>query len=115
MSNDVQFRLRIRQGDTVAVGPGKVALLEAVEVTGSITAAAKSLHMSYRRAWLLIAEMNGALVQPVVSTAAGGVHGGGATLTPSGQRSSGCIARSSARHFPATAGKINAISRMLNK
>jgi molybdate transport system regulatory protein len=82
---DVQFHLRagVRSAG-LAVGPGKVALLEAVARTGSISAAAKTLGMSYRRAWLLVDETNRCLVAPAVSTAAGGAHGGGTRLTPVG-------------------------------
>src|SRR6185503_2140412 len=54
----VHFRLRLTKGEDIALGPGKVALLEAIARTGSITAAAKSLDMSYRRAWLLVDTMN---------------------------------------------------------
>ncbi|MEO8136709.1 MAG: winged helix-turn-helix domain-containing protein [Betaproteobacteria bacterium] len=81
----VQFRMRIRKGPHVAIGPGKVALLEAIGDTGSITAAAKSLDMSYRRAWLLVDEMNTCMRHPVVETATGGVKGGGSLLTPIGR------------------------------
>src|SRR5829696_4170662 len=80
----VQFRLRVRKGAHVAIGPGKVALLEAVAASGSITGAAKALGMSYRRAWLLIDEMNQCLRAPVVSTETGGPGGGGARLTDAG-------------------------------
>ena len=66
------------------IGPGKIALLEAIERTGSITAAAKELGMSYRRAWLLVEETNRCLVEPAVATATGGSHGGGTSLTPTG-------------------------------
>jgi molybdate transport system regulatory protein len=78
---DIQFRLRIRQGDLVVIGPGKIALLEAIGATGSISAAARALGMSYRRAWMLVDEMNRGLIGPVVDTAAGGIQGGGAVLT----------------------------------
>jgi hypothetical protein len=54
----IQFRLRIVLGDNIAIGPGKVDLLEAIGATGSITAAARTLGMSYRRAWLLVDTMN---------------------------------------------------------
>lgn len=79
-----QFRLRITQADAIAIGPGKVALLEAIVVTGSITAAAKALGMSYRRAWLLIDSMNQIFKSPVVDAATGGKHGGGSNVTPTG-------------------------------
>ena len=80
----VQFRLRIRKGPHVAIGPGKIDLLEAISHRGSITAAAKSLDMSYRRAWVLVDEMNRYMRRPVIATATGGVNGGGAQLTPTG-------------------------------
>jgi molybdate transport system regulatory protein len=82
---DTQFRLRIRQGELIVIGPGKIALLEAIAATGSISAAARALGMSYRRAWTLVDEMNRGLTHPVVDTAAGGVRGGGAVLTETAQ------------------------------
>ncbi|ABE44413.1 winged helix-turn-helix domain-containing protein [Polaromonas sp. JS666] len=85
MKYSVQFRLRIYRDDSIAIGPGKVALLEAVAEAGSISAAARQLGMSYRRAWLLIDEVNRALSLPAVNTTAGGARGGGAALTPVGQ------------------------------
>lgn len=85
MKSKVQFRMRIYRDDSIAIGPGKVALLEAVAETGSISAAARQLGMSYRRAWVLVDETNRAMVQPAVNTAAGGAHGGGTALTPLGQ------------------------------
>lgn len=84
MKPKVQFRLRVLREDTVAVGPGKVALLEAISESGSISGAARDMGMSYRRAWLLVDELNKALVSPAVTTAAGGARGGGAALTPVG-------------------------------
>ena len=79
------MRLRISVAGVVAIGPGKVALLEAVQAHGSITAAARSLEMSYRRAWLLLDELNRSLRQPAIVTAQGGSRGGGAALTPTGR------------------------------
>ena len=80
-----KFRLRVSIGDVIAVGPGKVTLLEAIAETGSITAAAKSLDMSYRRAWMLLDELNRALKTPAVDSAKGGQHGGGSALTETGR------------------------------
>jgi molybdate transport system regulatory protein len=82
----VRFRMRITHGDDIAVGPGKVALLEAIEQTGSITAAAKSLDMSYRRAWLLLDELNRSLREPAVDCSQGGRRGGGSALTEVGRQ-----------------------------
>jgi molybdate transport system regulatory protein len=79
-----RFRMRVTSGEAIAVGPGKIALLEAIQKTHSITAAAKSIHMSYRRAWMLVDELNGALKKPAVSSANGGKDGGGSHLTEVG-------------------------------
>lgn len=80
----IQFRLRIVLGDDIAVGPGKVDLLEAIGDAGSITAAARTLGMSYRRAWLLVDTMNRCFEAPVVTAEAGGASGGRTRLTPLG-------------------------------
>ncbi len=84
VKHQVQFRLRIISGDNIALGPGKVDLLEAIGATGSISAAAKALGMSYRRAWLLVDTMNRCFAQPVVAAETGGARGGGARLTTLG-------------------------------
>jgi len=80
-----RFRLRIMAGEVIAIGPGKVELLEAISATGSITAAARQLGMSYRRAWMLLDELNRALREPAIDSAKGGTHGGGSELTPTGR------------------------------
>jgi molybdate transport system regulatory protein len=82
---EVRFRMRIRNAGAVALGPGKVDLLEAVREYGSISAAARSLDMSYRRAWLLIDELNRSLKSPATHSEQGGQSGGGCTLTPVGE------------------------------
>lgn len=85
MKSRVQFRLRIYRDDDIAIGPGKVALLESVAETGSISAAARQQGMSYKRAWILIDEVNRSLSKPAVVTASGGSGGGGTVLTPVGE------------------------------
>jgi molybdate transport system regulatory protein len=80
----LSIRIDLASGDRI--GPGKIALLEAIRSTGSISAAARSLGMSYRRAWLLVEEVNGALREPAVTAETGGRHGGGAGLTAVGER-----------------------------
>jgi molybdate transport system regulatory protein len=67
------------------VGPGKIRLLEAVAAHGSISAAGRELGMSYRRAWLLISELNALFRQPVVEASVGGKQGGGASVTDFGR------------------------------
>jgi molybdate transport system regulatory protein len=81
-----RFRMRINAGDAIAIGPGKISLLEAIEETGSITAAAKHLDMSYRRAWLLLDELNRCLRKPAVDSAKGGSRGGGSAVTATGRQ-----------------------------
>jgi molybdate transport system regulatory protein len=68
------------------LGPGKVALLEAIAKTGSISAAGRAHKMSYRRAWLLVEELNHLFGQALVTARPGGVKGGGAALTDAGER-----------------------------
>ena len=67
------------------IGPGKVALLEKIAEKGSISAAAKELGLSFRRAWHLIETLNDGLSSPVVETNVGGLTGGGAVLTKTGE------------------------------
>ena len=76
-----RFRLRVTAGEAIFVGPGKIALLEAIRDTRSITAAAKAMGMSYRRAWVLVDELNRSLASAAVESAIGGAHGGGSALT----------------------------------
>jgi molybdate transport system regulatory protein len=66
------------------IGPGKAALLESIRDTGSISAAARDMGMSYKRAWMLLDSINQAFTEPVVTAAPGGAGGGGAVLTPFG-------------------------------
>ncbi|GAP34981.1 winged helix-turn-helix domain-containing protein [Piscinibacter sakaiensis] len=80
-----RFRLRVTVGDAIAIGPGKIALLEAIAATGSLTEAARHLGMSYRRAWLLLDQINRSLKLPAVDSAKGGAHGGGSVLTAVGE------------------------------
>ena len=82
---EVRFRLRITKGEAIAIGPGKTDLLEAIAKTGSLTSAAKSIGMSYRRAWLLVDTMNQCFRDPVVKTISGGARGGGTELTDVGR------------------------------
>lgn len=78
--------LRLFRGDDVAMGPGKADLLDAIVGTGSISAAARAMNMSYRRAWLLVDAMNRSFREPLVQGAAGGRRGGGAVVTDAGVR-----------------------------
>ncbi|MDZ4792119.1 MAG: winged helix-turn-helix domain-containing protein [Hyphomicrobiales bacterium] len=76
--------LRIDLGPDRRIGPGKIELLERIAATGSISAAARSMEMSYKRAWDLVEETNKLLGKPVVAAQTGGKQGGGAKLTAFG-------------------------------
>lgn len=82
---DVSVSFRVDFSPECAVGPGKIALLEHIEATGSLSEAARSLKMSYRRAWLLLEDLNTAFQQPVARMSVGGRGGGGACLTEFGK------------------------------
>lgn len=82
---DMRLTLRIDFGSAGALGPGKIRLLEAIVRTGSISQAGRSLGMSYRRAWLLVDDLNRSFRVPVVATQPGGALGGGAELTRFGR------------------------------
>ena len=112
---DIRFRLRITKGDDIAVGPGKVDLLEAIGASGSITAAAKELGMSYRRAWLLVDTMNRCFTGPVVAAEAGGTRGGGTALTPLGAEAVRRNRRSEALAAKAAARDLAALTRLLRR
>jgi molybdate transport system regulatory protein len=88
-----RLKLSVIFNSGVRIGPGKVELLRRVQDTGSISAAARSMKMSYKRAWLLIESMNSLFREPVVSAATGGRKGGGASLTPFGFRVLVCLER----------------------
>ena len=81
----VGVRLRIDIGPDCSIGPGKIALLEQIERSGSLSQAARILKMSYRRAWLLLEDLNRTLGQPVTTASIGGAGGGGAKITPFGR------------------------------
>jgi molybdate transport system regulatory protein len=81
-----RLTLRVDLDEDRAIGPGKIRLLEAIRDTGSITKAGIALGMSYRRAWLLVDDMNNCFREPVIVAQTGGSHGGGTLLTPFGTR-----------------------------
>jgi molybdate transport system regulatory protein len=82
-SDRLSIRLDLVSG--ARIGPGKVAVLEEIARSGSISAAGRALRMSYRRTWELVEDLNRSLGTPVVETAAGGSGGGGAVLTRAGK------------------------------
>jgi len=80
-----QLSIRIDFDDEGRLGPGKVALLERIAQKGSISAAGRSMNMSYKRAWELVSDINRSFVEPLVAAQTGGKAGGGAALTARGE------------------------------
>ncbi len=78
--------IRIDLDQDRRLGPGKVLLLERIAEHGSIAAAGRSMTMSYRRAWELVAALNQSFAEPLVAAQMGGRQGGGASLTPLGEK-----------------------------
>jgi molybdate transport system regulatory protein len=78
--------LRVLGAGSPAMGPGKAELIERIAQSGSISAAARDMGMSYRRAWQLVEALNATYREPVVQTAVGGQRGGGASVTSFGRR-----------------------------
>ncbi len=79
-----RLSIRVDLATGARIGPGKVAVLEEIARSGSISAAGRALHISYRRTWELVEDLNATLGAPVVQTTAGGSGGGGASLTELG-------------------------------
>jgi molybdate transport system regulatory protein len=79
-------RFRLDFANQCSIGVGKIELLERIAVAGSLSQAARDMHMSYRRAWLLAEDMKLHFDQPVIRSTAGGHGGGGAELTEFGNR-----------------------------
>lgn len=84
LSPSISLIVRIDLGPHGRLGPGKILLLERIAETGSISAAARTMNMSYRQAWDLVDQLNRAFQEPVVSSQTGGKSGGGASLTEFG-------------------------------
>lgn len=85
MEYKIKSRIWIEADGHILLGEGRVSLLKAIEETGSLTKAAKSLHMSYKKAWSLVDAVNSRAEKPVITTAVGGKSGGGTSLTPYGK------------------------------
>jgi molybdate transport system regulatory protein len=81
----ITARIRIYFDANLAIGPGRIELLEGVQRTGSLARAARDMGMSYRRAWLLMQSLNACLRSPATLAKRGGMMGGGATVTPVGR------------------------------
>jgi molybdate transport system regulatory protein len=109
--NHISIRIDLASGGRI--GPGKIALLEAIRSTGSISAAARSIGMSYRRAWLLVEEINETLREPAVKAETGGARGGGAVVTRAGERMVDLYHAIENQARTAAGGEFRAISKLI--
>jgi molybdate transport system regulatory protein len=100
-------------GEDAMLGPGKADLLELIREAGSIAAAGRRMKMSYKRAWMLVEEMNAAFAEPLVDSTRGGAKGGGAHLTAAGEAVLANYRRLEGRVAEAGAAEIAAIRGML--
>ncbi len=109
-----RLHIRIDFDPAGAIGPGKIMLLERIRDTGSISAAGRALGMSYRRAWLLVDDMNRLFKEPVVTAAVGGRQGGGTVLTAVGEQVIDHYRAVEREARVATAHRLAALQAMVN-
>src|SRR5215471_9744901 len=110
-----KLSLRIYLDSEGQLGRGKIELLEKIAALGSISAAGRSMNMSYRRAWILVEEMHTIFGKPVTSCQIGGKHGGGATLTPFGWELIGRYRAIERAAFDAARADLEALQREVRK
>ena len=111
----VRLTIRVDLSPTSAVGPGKIRLLELIDETGSISAAGRAMDMSYRRAWLLVDELNRLFKERVTTTRLGGKTGGGAALTTFGRKLVGEYRALEREAHAACALRLASLGRLMAK
>lgn len=107
--------LRVLAENDPAMGPGKARLVALIDATGSISAAAREMGMSYRRAWQLVEALNKSFTQPVIVTAVGGRRGGGATVTAFGRELIDAYRKMEEKAASAIAPDLRRFERRLRK
>ena len=115
--NSVQCRSRFRilSGDLIALGPGKVDLLESIGKAGSISQAARERNLSYRRAWDMVNTMNKCFQKSLVISVTGGKGGGGAELTAEGEKVIQLYRKMEQKANTATRTEWQALQKLLHK
>lgn len=108
-----RLRFRILLGRSVAIGPGKADLLAAISETGSISAAGRSMGMSYKKAWYLLDTMNQCFASPLVEAKKGGQSHGGAKLTPLGEDVLARYRTIEAKAVTAVRGELEAFNELI--
>jgi molybdate transport system regulatory protein len=107
--------LRVLDKSAAAMGPGKAELVESIARTGSISAAAREMGMSYRRAWQLVEALNADFREPVVTTATGGARGGGARVTDFGLKAVRRFRMMESRASSAIAAELKSYAKLLTR
>jgi molybdate transport system regulatory protein len=97
------LRFRLVLGRSIAIGPGKADVLAAIDEAGPVSAAGRSMGMSYKKGWHLIDSMNRCFGEPLVVANKGGSARGGAQLTPMGQN---VLGRSNSSYFGCESGAL---------
>lgn len=105
IAGPLKLNVQILRGTEPAIGPGKALVLEAIDRTGSISAAGRDIGMSYRRIWLLVDGLNHDWAERVVETRDGAGSRRGARLTPFGRRMLETYRGVEARMLAAAAGE----------
>ena len=110
-----RLKIRVEFAGDHALGPGKVRLLELIAREGSIRRAALAMGMSYRRAWLLLHELEAMMGRSVIAPETGGVRGGGSTLTELGHDIIRCY-RAIEKHAARSSGaELRKLTRMTRR
>ncbi|WP_291008973.1 LysR family transcriptional regulator [Hoeflea sp.] len=108
-----KLRLKLTFDSGLTLGPGKADLLQGIAADGSISAAGRRMRMSYKRAWMLVEEMNAAFEAPLVESSRGGASGGGARLTAAGEAVLAHYRKLEAITLTQGADEISGIARLL--
>lgn len=111
----LRLTLRVDHDGERWLGPGKVRLLELIAEHGAIAKAGRAMGMSYRRAWLLVDAMGTSVGEPVVLARPGGAGGGGAVLTPTGERLVACYREMERAAVMATREPMAALEAMIRR
>jgi len=114
MPKDLRVRFRVDFGPQCSIGIGKIELLEGITRCGSLSQAAREMRMSYRRAWLLLADLNSSFDQRVARLSTGGRGGGGAELTRFGKRLVAGYRKLESALHPLAGTCLNEVSRRVN-
>jgi molybdate transport system regulatory protein len=117
MSTDPQrkIRLRLKLQPEIIMGPGKADVLRGIRDSGSISAAGRLYSMSYKRTWELVNRMNHDYKEPLVQTNTGGPHGGGAALTPMGEKVLALYEKLLDKTARTIAPELNQLTRLCQK